>query len=327
MNLPELIDPKVFHESFRLDADAWRAAVVEVCGAHQLGYRLISPFRDGSNVVAEVDDGWIVKIFPPFHAHQWISEWRALSHLRGHELPVRVPRLLAHGTRHDGWHYAVIEKLPGSSLEDCWAAFSLRNKVRVLEQIGATMAAVHQQPLGELVDLPPEWDSFVRAQQATCRKRHSGLRVPKWFEEKLEHFVQTWGLAEIDEERVLLTGEYTPFNLLVTSTEEGWTLTGMIDFGDAMVGARDYDLLGPSMFSCAGDPQLIGALFRGYFGGSYRITHHMRMRLMALALLHRYANFDVQLRIANWRDHVDSLEALAELVWPANACVNERCQT
>jgi hygromycin-B 7''-O-kinase len=319
MRLPESIDPKVFDESFRLASDAWRAAVVEVCEAHQLGHSLISPFRDGSNLVAEVDGGWIVKIFPPFHDHQWISEWRVLSHLRGHELPVKVPQLLAHGTRADGWHYVLIEKLPGLSLEDCWATFCFRDKVRVLEQIGVSMAAMHKQPLGELVDLPPEWNSFVRAQKASCRKRHSGLRVPKWFEERLDSFVQTWGPPEVDEERVLLTGEYTPFNLLVASTEDGWTLTGMIDFGDAMVGPRDYDFLGPSMFSCAGDPELIGALFRGYFGSSYQITHPMRMRLMALATLHRYANLDVQLRIAHWREHVSSLEALAELVWPPHS--------
>jgi len=90
----------------------------------------------------------------------------------------------------------------------------------------------------------------------------------------------------------------------------------MIDFGDAMVGPRDYDFLGPSMFSCGGDPSLVGALFRGYFQEDRPIGLQTRMRLMALAALHRYANFDVQLCIPNWRERADSFEALAGLIWP-----------
>jgi hypothetical protein len=70
------------------------------------------------------------------------------------------------------------------------------------------------------------------------------------------------------------------------------------------------------MFSCGGDPLLVAALFRGYFGKEHPLGHEARMSLMALAVLHRYANFEVQLRIPNWRARADSFEALAELVWP-----------
>jgi hypothetical protein len=70
------------------------------------------------------------------------------------------------------------------------------------------------------------------------------------------------------------------------------------------------------MFSCRGDPLLITALLRGYFGEAHPMNLQTRMRFMALAALHRYANFDVQLCIPNWRERADSFEALAELVWP-----------
>jgi hygromycin-B 7''-O-kinase len=73
------------------------------------------------------------------------------------------------------------------------------------------------------------------------------------------------------------------------------------------------------MFSGSGDSRLIGALFRGYFGDGPPPGETTSKRLLALALLHRYANFDLQLRIPGWRDRVDSLDALAELVWPRNA--------
>ena len=316
MKLPQACEPTFFDRTFRLDHAAWRPAVVEVCGPHGIECDVVAAFADGSNLVAAIGDRWIVKIFPPFHEHQWESERRVLAHLRGASLPLKVPQLVAQGRRDDGWPYVIMERLPGLALESCWDALDARDRVRVLEQIGSTMAAVHRLPLGELVSLPPEWGSFLRKQRMSCRNRHSELAVPRWFEQGVDELVRAWAPEHEAEDRVLLTGEYTPFNLLVERDATGWQLTGMIDLGDAMVGPRDYDFLGPSMFSCCGDPLLTSALFRGYFGKASPLGHETRMRLMALAALHRYSNFDVQLRIPNWQQRCDSFEALAKLVWP-----------
>jgi hygromycin-B 7''-O-kinase len=47
---------------------------------------------------------------------------------------------------------------------------------------------------------------------------------------------------------VILTGEYTPFNLL----HQGGGLSALFDFGDGLVGPREYDWLGPMCFLAAG---------------------------------------------------------------------------
>jgi hygromycin-B 7''-O-kinase len=317
MRLPQASDPAFFDQTFRPDHAAWRAGIVEVCAAHRLKCDIVSPFADGSNLVAAVNDRWVVKIFPTFHHHQWESERRVLAHLRGETLPLKVPTLIAEGTRDDGWLYVVMEKLPGLALATCWDEIGTHDRVSVMEQIGSTMAAVHRLPLGELASLPPEWGAFLRNQKVNCRKRHTSLGVPQWFEQGLDDLVGEWAPENEVEDRVLLTGEYTPFNVLVQRDATGWQLTGMIDFGDAMVGPRDYDFLGPSMFSCAGEPLLVTALLRGYFGKVHPMNRQTRMRLMALAALHRYANFNVQLCIPTWRERAASFEALAELVWPS----------
>jgi hygromycin-B 7''-O-kinase len=314
--LPQDSDPVAFDLGFRLDHAAWRAAIVEVCRAHHIDSEHIVAFADGSNLVAAVHDRWIVKIFPPFHRHQWESESRVLARLRGEPLPLKVPALLASGTRDDGWPYVIMEKLPGASLTSCWGECSARERASMMEQVGAMMVAVHRLPLGELVSLPPEWRSFLRSQKAGCRQRHVALGVPDWFPDRLESLLRDWSPDEDADDLVLLTGEYTPFNLLAERGEAGWRLSGMIDFGDAMVGPREYDFLGPSMFSCGGDRALVAALLRGYFGEARPIGEPLRMRLMALAALHRYANFNVQLCIPDWRERSASFEALAAMVWP-----------
>lgn len=316
MPLPELSDPVFFDRVFRPDHGAWRTAVVEVCTANELECASVSAFADGSNLVASVDARWIVKIFPAFHRHQWESEHRVLTRLRGERLPLQVPLLFAAGTGSDGWHYVIADRLPGTTLETCWEELGAEERARALEQIGSTMAAIHRLPLGGLSTLPPEWSSFLSNQKLNCRERHVARGVPPWFERSLEHVLREWAPEDEAEDRVLLTGEYTPFNLLAQRDATGWQLTGMIDFGDAMVGPRDYDFLGPAMYSCQGDPSLIAALLRGYFGENRAMTESLRRRLMALAVLHRYADFDVQLCIPGWRERADSFDALAKLVWP-----------
>ncbi|MBK9682361.1 MAG: phosphotransferase, partial [Betaproteobacteria bacterium] len=61
---------------------------------------------------------------------------------------------------------------------------------------------------------------------------------------------------------VILTGEYTPFNLLY----QGGKLSAMFDFGDGLVGPREYDWLGPMCFLAAGDASRLDAFFDGYHG-------------------------------------------------------------
>jgi hygromycin-B 7''-O-kinase len=109
----------------------------------------------------------------------------------------------------------------------------------------------------------------------------------------------------------LLTGEYTPFNLLVERRGDSWELSGMIDFGDAMVGYREYDLLGPSVFLGEGDPGLIGALLQGY---GVADPAALVRRLMVLQVLHRFSH-PSQLRVPGW-ERARSIEELERLIWP-----------
>jgi hygromycin-B 7''-O-kinase len=118
-----------------------------------------------------------------------------------------------------------------------------------------------------------------------------------------------------DFKAVILTGEYTPFNLM-TDRRTDHALTGMIDFGDTMIGYHEYDLLGPSVFLCEGNPVLVQSLLHGYGYLKNDINPSLRRRLMTLQILHRYSNFNSQLRIPDWQHKVHSILQLEQLIWP-----------
>lgn len=318
MKLPQSLDPKEFDEVFRTTPACWLPAITETCAMHALPTHDPRAFSDGTNLVAAVAGRIVVKIFPPFLRHQWESERRFLQAVPCDRIRIPIPALLASGIRPDGWPYVIVSLLPGASLEAVWGTFSHFEKARALEAIGTVMAEVHALPAGDLRQLPPEWNSFFAAQVAGCRARHVRLGLPSKLLPELDDFIQaTLPLLSTDFTPRILTGEYTPFNLMAQQGREGWVLSGMIDFGDVMVGPAEYDLLGPSVFLAEGDRDLVRALFRGYGIAESAVTREYRRRLLALLLLHRYSNLTFQVRIPDWHHRVASLDELAELIWPS----------
>ena len=115
---------------------------------------------------------------------------------------------------------------------------------------------------------------------------------------------------------MLLTGEYTPENLLVAHDGGRWRIVGLIDFGDTTTGPAEYDLIGPGTFLAAGDPARLRALLEGRGYARQDLTPRLRDCLMALLLLHRHSDLHVQVRIERWHERAGTLDELAAIVWP-----------
>lgn len=294
-------------EELRVRPEGWLPLVAELAAELGVAGELVA-FPDGSNLVAAVGDSWVLKVFPPFHRHQWESERRALAWLEG-RAPVAVPTLVRDGAWRE-WTFVLLTRLAGTLLEERWPHLGRGARVRIMADIGAAMASVHAIAVGVLADLPPAWDGFLREQVAGCAARHARLDAPEWLLAELPLALQR---VPRFHGRVLLTGEYTPFNVLV---DEGSRLCGMVDLGDAMVGPPSYDLLGPSVFCAEGDPELVHSLFSSY---GLALDASARERLVLLLLLHRYSDLAGQVRVRGWRD-AGSIAALAQLIWPAPGC-------
>jgi hygromycin-B 7''-O-kinase len=273
--------------------------------------------EDGSNLVALLGDELVIKVFPPFLRHQYESERLTLRHLEGRRLSVAIPRVVVDGEA-DGWPYLVMTQLAGLPLSAIWSACAGEEKRAILRSVGSLIAEVQAIPPGPLAALEPRWEGFVASQAERCRSRHERLGLPQRLVEEIDGYLkETRDVIPEDFQAAILTGEYTPGNLLMSRAAEAWQISGLIDFGDAMVGFSEYDLLGPSTFLAAGDAGQVRALLSGFgYNEVSSAAPGLSERLMRMLLLHRYSNLNVQVSIEAWQGRARNLDALKRMLWP-----------
>lgn len=283
------------------DLPRWRT-LIEALGAEH-GSQPVRQMAEGTVLVALLGQDKVIKLYPPFLRDHFAFEQAALARLGG-RLRVPTPELLASGER-DGWPFLVMTQLAGEPLTEVWPTLDEGQRCQMLASLGSLAAQVHSLPVGDLRTLSQPWQSFIELQRQRCAQRQTRNGLPAHLLAQLNTFLQ--GDLPTGQD-VILTGEYTPMNLLA---HEG-RLAGMFDFGDGLVGPAAYDWLGPLCFLAAGHAERCQAFFSGY---GVQPDAAARQALLRLLLLHRYSNLPAQITMPQWQQ-AGSFEDLAALIWP-----------
>lgn len=300
-DLPAHPDVAAF-DALQGDPARWLPVVAALGASHSAAPAVAA--GSGTVLVALLGQHLVIKLYPPFLRDHFAFEQAMLRHLHG-RLALPTPRLIDSG-EHQGWPWLVMTQLPGTPLDRVWPTLPATARRSVLHAIGRVAAEVHALPLGSVPALAPRWADFLSGQRQRCAARQQRTGLPAHLLAQLDAFLQGPVPAGPD---VLLTGEYTPFNLL----HQGDGLSAMFDFGDGLVGPREYDWLGPMCFLAAGDASALDALFDGYHGRPF--DRAQREPLLRLLLLHRYSHLPAQLAVPGWQA-AETFPALARLVWP-----------
>ena len=298
--LPQAIAVSDF-DTLHDEPAAWREVMTSVAAVYSA--EPVRQMSEGTVLVALLGQDLVVKLYPPFLRDHFEFECAALQALWGH-LSVPTPKLVATGER-EGWPYLVMSQLGGDSLLTVWPSLTLAQRCALLSDLGALAAQVHALPVQALRAHAPAWPHFLQQQRQRCAARQQRTQLPAHLLLQLDVFLQGSVPGGPD---VILTGEYTPMNLLA----QGAKLVGMFDFGDGLVGPREYDWLGPLTFLASGSAPDCAAFFEGYGATP---DAEQRLSLLRLLLLHRYSNLGAQIACPGWQQ-APSFEALARLIWP-----------
>lgn len=186
----------------------------------------------------------------------------------------------------------------------------------IIKELGNLIKEVHSLPTKGLEEINCHWQQFIKTQVKQCVQQHKSTGLPQYLLEQIPAYLEP--IEEFLEQitkSVILTGEYTPMNFLVKQTSGTWHIEALIDFSDSMLGAPEYDLLGPGVFLIQGDKDLLQAFLTSYSYSSEMPSKDLSSRLNALLLLHKYSNLNIQVRIPDWQKKVQNLEALEYLLW------------
>jgi len=219
-------------------------------------------------------------VAPPFHAEHE-TEVVSLRTLSAHpEIP--SPALLVRGEL-GGWPYLVETRMPGTTVRALWPSLSEPQRHGLLAEIGALLARLHRIPPGGLAEIVPPWETFLAREVAACPERQRRWGVPAHLVDEIPSYILSAG--SLGGAALFLHADATPGNLLVS--DDGH-LCALVDFGDATVGHREYDLLVPALFLARGDAPRLSALFLGYGYEPSQLDDAWRRRLTALSLIHRF---------------------------------------
>jgi hygromycin-B 7''-O-kinase len=281
---------------------------------HQLSEQTLTKYKTGTNDVFSYGNDFVVKTYEPGNMEEQVTEVSVMKHLNN-QLQLHIPNVVFEGKMKD-IPYLIMTQVQGQLLEDHWEEFSKENKLQLMQEIGASIAATHQVTVHGLPEIYLDWNTFINQQIQQCVEHHEKLGIKASLVQEIPAYIQKHRELLPNEFRpVLLTGEYTPFNLLIQWKEETWKLTGMIDFADCMIGFHEYDLLGPAVFMACGDRELTRALFLSYGYTKESLNTPLKKRLTLLMLLHRYSNLKAQIQLERWEEKVNSLTELEDLLW------------
>ncbi len=272
-DLPSVADYRRVHT----EDSVWLPAMAAICGRHDLEATRLGRQVAGTHVVFRAGSR-VVKLYAPFWLEDYAAEHAALEHLDG--LP--VPELVARGEI-EGWPYLVMTVVPGTPAEDVWPELDGAQRVDLARQVGALMKRLHRQ--SPVPELRIDWDAFLGERIAGAESFHSaGEPWGAWIRLRLA------GFREGPFTPALLHADITADHVLLSRSDPGWRITGLIDFGDAMMGHPFYEFIAPLAFYCFGHPAASRALLEGY---GLDATPENTDRLTTYCLLHKFGRIGV----------------------------------
>jgi hygromycin-B 7''-O-kinase len=310
--LPDVPDTEAY-KAARGDPSIWLPAFEELCRRHGIDASDLYAERSGTNMVFRAGSGPWLKLFPPLWDEDFVRERTSLAAVAG-DAELALPQLLHEGEL-EGWPYLVLSHLEGKAIGAIWPTLELAARCDLARQIGALLARLHAVDTNLCEPIREDWPAWATEQRAVCVARQQGYGLePRWAEELAAHVAALPPLVDPEDPPVFLHADVTDEHVFVEQRAGRWCVTGLIDFGDAMVGDRLYDFAAPLVFLGQRQPRVQHALLEGYGWDPGGMAPTVIRRMVGWCLLHRWGRIPEYLPFTPGR-RPQTLAELIEAIW------------
>lgn len=298
-----------------LDADRWRPFVELVCSRHAVEPRMITSGAPGSFPTFIVNRTHVVKFFGPLldGLDCWHTEIEVAAML-GRTVP--IPDVIGAGVVAESppWRYIVSRFVDGEAYDQVRDRLDTSQRIRLARALGMLIRRVHDRdvPLGRA--LAPNWENwtaFIDIQRRDLANRHRAWgKLPEHLILHLDRYVDDYRI-ETSTAPVLVHADLHEQHVFGSiDGDREWRISGVIDWGDARIGDRFYELPALHLGLFRGDGIMLSAFLEAYGWPGYR-TDSFARRAMTMTLLHE---FNVLAKYT-FPDDVQALDQLAENLW------------
>jgi Ser/Thr protein kinase RdoA (MazF antagonist) len=300
----------------------WHPYVAAICSRHDLGKPVtVRAGLSGTNPVFLANEQYAVKLYTElFNGEQSYAAERDVYGLIATEPSLPAPSLVATGMLFDDgdgwpWPYVVTQLIPGLSISE--SEISYTDRLDIAAWLGVVVRRLHSLPL--VTPFSAEWKpfhQFLAARRAELVADHTRWgSLPAHLLAQIEEYVpDVTTLIDENEMPALLHCDLNSDHVLGENIAGHWRPTGIIDFGDARVGDRIYELvaLHLGLFNC--DGAMLKTFLEAY-GFDESLRRNFAKRAMCMALLYEFNDCSFIFKYIPAAASVGTLDELADLVW------------
>jgi hygromycin-B 7''-O-kinase len=312
--LPAISSAADFYRERSRGITDWQPALDEISRRHGIERCTTTRFADGESPVFALGDGFVVKLVPRLGGTLVRQEIDLLTFLAPYPHPP-APRLVGHGDIED-WQYLLMTRIAGIPLQRVWPDMPPDQRLRLAVEFGRLLASLHALPQTDLKPGAIDWSAFCHTSFARWTTRPAVARLSPALMADGPRYFQANGATVATAGRVLLHGDLAPVNLLVRCGPDGWAISGMIDFGNAMRGDPWFDLTAASVLLQPGDRTMVHALLGGYVTRSSVDLAHLRPSLMVNTLIHPLGDIAACLDLVPGSSRCQTSAEVALRFWP-----------
>ncbi len=321
------------------DASIWSPYVAMICERHGLTpFQPIHAGIPGTFPTFIAGNRWVIKFYGPlfngaasFEAERSVNQLiQSCRHTIAQEITLSPPDLITAGQlldNHSGWPwpYLVFQYLPGVSIGEVYDQVAFSSKCRLANDLGRWSRWLHSLDLSrKFTASPSKWESysdFIDRQRRGCSERHAGWgSLPPRLVGQIDRFLSSAHFLQPGEGTHLIHADLTADHILGEVHGQAWRSRGVIDFGDARLGSRYYELGALHLNLFKGDKRLLASFLQGY--GVYHDPVYQGLspkqfarEAMAAALIHQFNIFENAAAIVPDLNTIDTLDQLTERLW------------